>query len=909
LPALDNKLPIHEVLPELLEAFGSQTKLVLQAPPGAGKTTIVPLAILQQQQNSTENWLQNQRILVLEPRRMAARSVARRMANLLGEAVGHQVGYRVRQDSQVSQHTRIEVITEGILLRRLLRDPALEGVGLIIFDEFHERSMDMDTGLALALQCNELFRDAAQPLRILVMSATLDGQAISSLLQQAPLITSSGRTFPVTTHYGQPYRQQDNLVQRVCQTIGEALTQHDGSVLVFLPGQGEINRVKNQLVQLLTAEQQQNTLILPLYGALPYDQQQLAIEPLAVASAHASDTGRWTRKVVLATDIAETSLTIEGITIVIDGGLHRAACFDAGTGMTRLTTRRISKDSAEQRQGRAGRTSAGHCYRLWSEEQQHRLAQRSTAEILQADLAPLALQLLAWGIDHIDELSWLDKPPAAMLAQALDLLKQLGAIKPRQGRDSKENSAQALDTSAANSTESYHLVNWQLTAHGQQMSTMPSHPRLAHMLICSKSYQLEPTAALLAALLSERNPLSYHYGADLTEQLQRLNNDRSLPASLRGNIKAMKQQAKTFARTINAVSINSSDITEPSGAVELDEHHSIAYLIACAYPDRIARRKAASHHHYVLSNGRQATLAEDDPLCRFEWLAVAELTSSGYRQDAVRMDRIVAAAGFTEELLSSHLQPLISINEVCEWQQQADRFVAEQRSYIGKLVISTTALPQIPLAAKNQALLVLIHSKGLSLLPWQAADRQWQARVMLLHNLQQQSGQKVADAERWPDVSDQHLLTTLADWLLPYLDSVVKLGDFKRLSMATILGSLLPWSLSQQLNTLAPVAIEVPSGSTLKIDYLAAPPILKVKLQEMFGCQTTPTIANGAVQLMVHLLSPAQRPLQITQDLAGFWQSSYFEVQKEMKGRYPKHAWPDNPLLAPATKYSKRRRS
>lgn len=850
------ELPITEVLPAIAQALVQAHELVLEAPPGAGKTTLVPLALLDQA------WLGNQKILMLEPRRMAARAAAQRMASLLGEETGQTVGYRIRQETRISPHTRIEVITEGILARMLIDDPSLQGIGLVIFDEFHERSLDADFGLALALQSRELFRNDSNPLRLLVMSATLDGESISKLLGNAPLIRSAGNMFPVTLHYGQPKRLDANILDTLLAALPDIIAKHSGSILVFLPGQAEINQAARRLGACLGREALQQTVILPLYGALSLGEQQRAIEPI---------TGK--RKIVLATDIAETSLTIEGITVVVDSGLCREPRFDPATAMTRLQTRRISKDSSIQRMGRAGRLSAGHCYRLWSEQQQAQLAQHSIPEILQADLAALALQLVAWGVTDINELSWLDPPPPGPMSQALDLLHSLGALHSR---------SQPAGISLANST---------LTPHGVLMASMPTHPRLAHMLITAASQGLGKQAAALAALLADRSPLGRDYGTDLSVQLAIVMGEQQCHSQYRGWLERTRQQAKNFKQLLNK--IRPQPGSQPPGP-----ESATGFLLACAYPDRIGQRKSDRSHHYLLSNGRTATLDPKDTLSNSEWLAIAELGGTMSKHGKGSNDRIFSASPLDPVLFTGPLQELLEEQDRLQWDEQADRFSAEHIHRIGKLVLKRRRIEQLPAEARIEALLELITKRGLALLPWTPALRQWQARVMLLHSL---------DPEHWPDVSDNYLLVSLGSWLSPYLDTISKLSDFQRLDLPAILSTLLPWPLPQQLQEQAPATLQVPSGSQIRIDYSQTPPVLSVKLQEMFGCVDTPTIANGQVKLMLHLLSPAQRPLQVTQDLAGFWNSSYFAVQKEMKGRYPKHPWPDNPAQAAATKYTKRR--
>ena len=857
-PAKLPVLPISEVLPQLQQSLAHHHELVLEAPPGAGKTTLVPLALL------SESWLTGQRIIMLEPRRMAARAAAQRMASLLNEEVGQTVGYRIRQENRISSHTRIEVITEGILTRMLVNDPLLEGVALLIFDEFHERSMDADLGLAIALQSRELFRDASMPLRLLVMSATLDGDAVASLLGDASIIRSAGQMYPVTVHYGQAKHPDDNIVECVLNALPGIIRKHSGSLLVFLPGQGEINKVMQHLGGRLSTEESQEIDIQPLYGALPLREQQRAIESM---------TAR--RKVVLATDIAETSLTIDGINVVVDAGLCRVPRFDPATGMSRLQTRRISKDSSVQRMGRAGRLAAGHCYRLWSEQQQGQLPQQSMPQILQADLAPLVLQLITWGIDDINELRWLDPPQSGAISQALDLLLRLGAIK-------NKHSGPLSPT----------LDSCSLSPHGELMSRMPVHPRLAHMLITGTAYHQGKVAAALAALLADRSPLARDHGTDLSGQLAVVMGEQSCHSQYKGWLKRTQQQAKTFERLVQTMQ---SEQRAPDKTLNPD--NSIGFLLACAYPDRIAQRKPDRQNHYLLSNGRTATLAQGDQLNNNKWLAVAELGGTVNRDGKGSNDRILSACALDPVLLDNQLSDLIEEQDILHWNDQTDRFTAEHIRTIGKLVIHRKRIEKIPVESRRNALIELIKKRGMNLLPWNPSIRQWQSRVMLLNRL---------GLELWPDVSDKYLLETSETWLAPYLDSISKLSDFQRIDLQSILSGLLPWPLPKRLDELAPKTIKVPSGSNIKIDYTHSPPVLSVKLQEMFGCLDTPSIANGRVKLMLHLLSPAQRPLQITQDLAGFWKNSYSEVKKEMKGRYPRHPWPDNPEQALPTKYTKR---
>ncbi len=838
-------LPIDDVLPALCAALRERHEAVLEAPPGAGKTTRVPLALLH------EPWLGEQRILMLEPRRLAARAAAERLASELGEAVGETVGYRIRLDSKVGPRTRIEVVTEGILARRLQDDPALEGVGLVIFDEFHERSLDADLALALSLNGRALLRDEP-PLKILLMSATLEGERLSALLGDAPVISSRGRMYPVEIRWGRPLQVGEWVEPKVVQTVLQALSDEPGSLLVFLPGQAEIRRVHEQLAEALAGRTE--IMLCPLHGELDLAAQRAAIEP--------APAGR--RKVVLATNIAETSLTIDGVRVVIDAGLERVPRFDPASGMTRLDTQRIARASATQRAGRAGRLEPGVCYRLWSEAQHEQLAAYATAEILQADLAGLALQLARWGVQP-GELAWLDAPPAAAFAQARDLLERLGA----------------LDARGA------------LTTHGQAMAMLPTHPRIAHLLLRGQALGLAPQACDLAALLGERDILR-GAGADLHSRMALLSGADKASRGSAGGVQRVRQVARQLRGYLAGAGA-------PRAAVADPEHPRwLGCLLALAYPDRIARQRRAGGAEYRLANGRAALFSETDGLMKHEWLVIADL---GSRQGQ-REERIYLAADLAVELFAGPLAEQVRSLDVLDWDEREGVLRAERQRKVGELLLDSMPLSNLDADARGQALLALVRRKGLELLAWTPELRQWQARLALLRRLD-----LTASAHSdWPDVSNAALLARLDDWLLPYLGKVSRLSHFANLDLPAMLASLLPWPLPQRLDELAPKSLEVPSGSRIRIDYEHDTPVLAVRLQELFGLAMTPRIAAGRQQLLLHLLSPGHKPVQVTQDLASFWANTYLEVKKDLKGRYPKHYWPDNPLIAEPTARAKPRR-
>ena len=836
-------LPIDEVLPALRQALRERHEAVLEAPPGAGKTTRVPLALL------NEPWLAGQRIVMLEPRGLAARAAAERLASELGEKVGETVGYRIRLDSKVGPTTRIEVVTEGILTRRLQEDPALEGVGLLIFDEFHERSLDADLALALSLNGRELFRDE-QPLKILLMSATLEGERLASLLDDAPVLRSEGRMYPVAMRWGRPFVPGEFIEPRVVQTVLDAIHDESGSVLVFLPGQAEIRRVTQQLAEALG--QRSDIALCPLHGELDLAAQRAAIEP--------APSG--TRKVVLATNIAETSLTIDGVRVVIDAGLARVPRFDPGSGMTRLDTQRISRASATQRAGRAGRLEPGVCYRLWSEDQHAQLSAYGSAEILQADLAGLALQLARWGVTP-EQLTWLDVPPVASYAQAQQLLERLGALR-----------------------------GLKLTPHGEAMAQLPAHPRIAHLLLRGHDLGLAAMACDVAALLGERDILR-GAGADVHSRLALLSGESRAARGGQGGVQRARQLARQYQGYLRG---------KPAQPVADPDHSRwLGALLALAYPDRIAQQRKPGGAEYRLANGRAALFSEVDGLMKQPWLVVADL---GSRQGQ-REERIYLAAEFDPALLDGVLSEQVSVVDQLDWDEREGVLRAERQRKVGELVLSREPLTGLDEVSRTQALVNLVRRKGLELLPWTPELRQWQARVALLRQLDVSSqGQS-----EWPDVSDAALLAGLEDWLGPYLGRVSRLSHFANLDLSSIVHNLLKWPLPQRLDELAPQHIKVPSGSSVRLDYSEHPPILAVRLQELFGLADTPRIAGGRQVVKLHLLSPARRPVQVTQDLANFWRSTYAEVKKDLKGRYPKHYWPDDPLVAEATARAKPRKS
>lgn len=838
---MNHDFPINEIIPDLKVKLAKEPVIILQAPPGAGKSTILPLELL------NEKWLQDKKIIMLEPRRLATRSVATRMASLLNESVGETIGYRIRFENKISKNTKIEVVTEGILTRMLQNDNALDNVGLIIFDEFHERSLNADLALALCYQVQQVLRN---DLRILIMSATLDGAKLSSLLNNAPILTSEGREYPVSIQYLNT-DEKVYLHLRMANAIKKALRENKGDILAFLPGAGEILRT-----QKLLEEENSEISVQPLYGDLSQQKQQEAILPLPIAIG---TQGK--RKVVLATSIAETSLTIEGITVVIDSGFSRSPRFDIQTGLTRLETIKVTKDAADQRAGRAGRLGPGTCYRLWSEGSHIHLIPNRKPEILEADLAPLMLELGQWGIQNINELMWLTSPPQAAVSQAKELLNQLGA-----------------------------LQNNKITARGKEMLQMPTHPRLAHMLIEAKHFfknkpkeNFIALATDIAAILEERDPLAKESGADLSLRIETLRKYRSGERvnADRRVLDRIERLAQSWRKLLKIEVDNSAP-----------NIFNIGKLLATAYPERIAKRIDKTGLRYRLANGRIVKLNETDALAQEEWLAVAHLDAG------TNEGKIFLAAAFD----ANDLYELAEERQTVSWDKERGMVIGAIEKRVGNLILETKGIKKIDDAQRIQVICDMIRENGLKILNWNESQEDFQARVLSLRAWRPN--------DNWPNISNEHLLNTLEEWLSPYLIKINKLSELQKLDLTQILHSILPWELSQKLDKLAPSKMEVPTGSMIKLAYFndGSKIEMAVRLQEVFGLFETPTVNEGKNKILLHLLSPGYKPVQITQDLKSFWEKTYFEVRKELLSRYPKHHWPENPLTAEAMRGPKKRK-
>lgn len=825
--------PVAEVLPDLLQSLCNHPRLVLEAPPGAGKTTQVPLALLD------AAWLSGQKILMLEPRRVAARAAAMFMAQQLGEAVGETVGYRIRFEQKVSARTRIEVVTEGILTRLIQDDPMLEGVGAIVFDEFHERHLAADLGLALALDVQASVRD---DLRIVLMSATLDGEWLAQWLD-APRISSAGRSFPVNiSHF--PARRDEALEVQLKRAVELTLRQHVGDVLVFLPGLREIRRAESALHMLDVPDVE----ILSLHGELPVEQQARVLQP--------APDGR--RRVVLATNVAESSLTLPGVRVVIDSGLAREPRYDPNSGFSRLEVVRIAQASADQRAGRAGRVAAGHCYRLWPESE--RLAPQRRAEIQQVELAGLALELAAWGSDA---LRFVDAPPSGALAAARDLLQQLGAL------------------------DAQHAI----TAHGRALLALGTHPRLAAMLLVAQGDEARALACDLAALLEARDPLQRRSDA-LAERWQALAAFRrgQTPADASGSaLAAIDQAAKQWRRRIRLQSPPPAHV--PS--------HALGDVLVHAFPDRIAHKQPGQMLRYQLSNGRRLRLHEESLLQGEPWLVASELRFEA--RDAL----LLRGVALDENHLRTAFANDFREGDEVRWDAEKRALVAERISRFAGIVLDSRPAGKVDPALATPALLSAVATLGLDVLPWDEHDDLLPRIACLRHWMPELA---------LPDFSASALLATLEDWLAPILAGKTRLDAIQSQELHQALANRLDWQTRHRIDQLAPSRITVPSGLARAIRYLPGDEknhepeaVLAVKLQELFGLGQTPYICDGRIPLTLHLLSPAQRPLQVTRDLKSFWENTYPEVKKEMKGRYPKHPWPDDPWNAVATHRAKPR--
>ena len=818
---LSSPLPIDAALPGLTAALRAQNAAVLVAPPGAGKTTRVPLVLM------GEAWAQNaRRILVLEPRRLAARAAAQRMAQTLGERVGDTVGLRVRYVSKVSRRTRIEIITEGVFTRLILDDPMLEGVAAVLFDEFHERSLDADLGLALARDVQQGLR---ADLRILVMSATIDGARIAKLLGDAPVIESEGRAFPVDTRY--VGRDARPIEPQVADTIARAMRAEPGSLLAFLPGAAEIRRTFG----LLDGRTEPATDVVTLYGALASDEQDRAIAP--------APAGR--RKIVLATSIAETSITIQGVRMVVDCGLARVPRYEPDVGVTRLETVRVSRAAADQRRGRAGRTEPAVCYRLWDEPQTAALEPFARPEILAADLSSFALDLAAWGAGP-EQLSFLDPPPRGAMAEARALLEELGAI-DGDGR---------------------------ISAEGKLLRRLPLPPRLARMVVDAARDGAAAIAAEIAALITERGLGGDD--VDLRERLTALHRDRAPRAR---DARAMAQRWAQAA-------------SEESNAAGGDEA-SAGALVALAYPERVAKNRGGASGAFLLVNGRGATVDPASPLAREPFLAVAELTGTAAH------GRILSAAPVTLAEIEQRFADRITTREDIIFDAASASLRGRRSRRLGAITLAEQPMLVAPNETTAQKLADGIAGLGIARLPWSKALQHWRDRVMFL---------RASEDDEWPDLSDASLARTAAEWLTPLVADKTALGEITADKLNNALRTLVPWPLQRRLDAEAPTHFEAPTGSQVPIDYEAeGGPKIAIRVQELFGLDRHPAVAGGRVPLVIELLSPAHRPVQTTRDLPGFWRGSYAAVRTEMRGRYPKHPWPEDPIAAPPTRRAKPR--
>lgn len=817
-------LPVSEIIPEVKKHLSASNSLIIQAPPGAGKSTLLPLTLLD------EPWLAGKKIIMLEPRRLATKSIAQRMADMLGEEVGKTVGYRIRFESAISNQTRLEVITEGILTRMMHQDNALEEVGLVIFDEFHERNLFSEVALALAREVQQVLRP---DLRILLMSATIDAEQLSQLLG-SKVIQSQGRQYPVEINY---LNEVDEYAigEDTARQIIPLTKKHTGDFLVFLPGQGEIKKTEEILKRALPED-----VIVPLFGQLSPSEQNRAILP------HPSGK----RKIVLSTDIAETSLTIEGVRVVVDSGFAKSNRFDARSGLSRLVLHRISKDSADQRSGRAGRLTAGHSYRLWSKATQAQLSEYRTPELLEADLTSLVLDMKAWGKEDIRSMTWLTPPPAGTLALSEKVLEAIDAVEAGK-----------------------------LTDHGKEIHQLPVHPRIAHMLIYAKRMNQLALATDIAAVLEERDPLPADAGVDLNLRIDALRKFRDRGVSM-SRIKKIEKVAAQYRRLFNIQPEN-----KPA------DPWATGLLLAYAYPERIAAARPGNNAQFQLSNGKIAQIGHHDDLAHESWLAVAHVDA---REG---LGKIWMAA----PLNPKDLAPMLKTKEVLEWDRKKGGLIAHSEIRIGAIILGTRPLQKFDKSLAKQAILEAIQEEGQFLLDWNEEVLQLIFRV--------QSLQKWNPEQNWPDWSVETLCQSSPEWLEPYLEYISKNEDFKKLDLSQILLHSLSFEQQQLLESLAPSKITVPSGGQIRLEYKeeGVTPLLSVRLQELFGLLDTPKVNQGKVAVLIEMLSPGYKPVQLTQDLKSFWANGYFEVKKELKRRYPKHEWPEDPISAEAVRGVKKR--
>lgn len=808
------QLPILEVMDEVQNVLQSTNTLILKAPPGAGKSTLLPLLLME------EEWLQGKKIIMLEPRRLAAKSIAYRMADLCNDRVGDQIGYRVRFDTKVSKATKIEVVTEGILTRMIQSDNSLNDIGLVIFDEFHERSLHADVALAFCREVQEVLRP---DLRILVMSATLNMPELSNLLN-CKVIESKGRQFPVDVIYTGT-QDELNMAALAAQTVLNAVEKHDGDVLVFFPGQAQIKSCEAILKKQLTDFE-----IHPLYGMLSPKAQNAAIMP--------SRSGK--RKVVLATSIAETSLTIEGVKIVVDTGYGKKQAFDPNSGMSKLITHLIAEDAADQRSGRAGRLGPGVCYRMWSKATQAQLEVHRKPEILEAELSPLVLDLAHWGTNNLDDISWITPPPAKNIQYAQDLLEDIEALE--------------IGT---------------LTEHGREIHALPCHPRIAHMLIKARALGLLSLACDLAAFLEERDPMGRESGIDINDRIIALRNQRKTQRFQKG-FKKIAQIAEQYLKMCGA---------ETQNDIGFDPFDT-GLLLSQAYPERIAHARPGNNAQFQMANGQLVACGHKEDLAAEPWLAIAQAHAHH------NIGNIWLAAPLNPQ----DLQDFVKEREVIHWDTKEGKLIAEKQLRIGQIILKSSPIKNMDPLKKIEVLTQLIQKDGAHLLDFNKQVTQWQNRVLSL--------KKWNPEQNWPNVETQTLLNTNKLWLAPYLNEVKTVKDLQKLNLLDLLTFSLDYEQQQLLNQLAPAKIQVPSGAKFTLEYQenGQSPKLSARIQELFGLQDTPKVNQGKINVLVQLLSPGFKPVQLTSDLKNFWSETYFMVKKDLKGRYPKHKWPDDPL-------------